>query len=167
MKAISVVITLLFVMAAGQSLAHHGRLQDHTLRATLLSYGLYGTGSAAFLRQTAHAPGSPEGIKLIEQTTVVPGVAGARFGFCVQVTGALEDGELDLDKVVRHPPTFLADGSVSTGYAHEIELMAKDGEATACLGHTFQGEADAVPGKWTIALMAADQVVVSRIFEVR
>lgn len=167
MKAISVVTALLVVMAAGQSLAHHGRLQDHTLRGTLLSYGLYGAGSAAFLRQTAHAPGNPEGINLIEKTTVVPGVAGARFGFCVQVTGALEDGELDLEKVVTHPPTFLADGSVSTGYAHEIELVAKDGEASACLGHTFQGEADAVPGKWTIALMAADQVVVSRIFEVR
>lgn len=167
MKLVTLALAIALAMASGISIAHHGRLQDHTLRGSLLSYGLYGTGSDAFLRQMAHASGNPAGIDLIEQTAVVPAMAGVRFGFCVNITGALEDGDLDLEKVVTHPPLFMQDGSVSTGYEHEIELVAKDGEATACLGHTLQSESDAVPGKWTIALMAADQIVVAKTFEVR
>jgi hypothetical protein len=153
--------------ASGLALAHHGRLQDHMLRGTILSYGIYGTGSVAFLQRTAHAPGGPAGIELVEQTTILAAQPGMRFGFCVSVTGALEDGDLDLEKVILHPPVFGADSKVSTGYEQEIELTAAGGEAIACLGHTLESEAEAVPGRWTVRLMAADQVIGEKTFELR
>jgi hypothetical protein len=153
--------------ASGLALAHHGRLQDHLLRGTILSYGNYATGSGAFLQRTAHAPGGPAGIELVEQTTIMAAQPGLRFGFCVSVTGALEDGDLDLEKVISHPPLFGADGTVSTGYVQEIELTAVGGEAIACLGHTLESPAEAVPGKWTVRLMAADQVIAEKSFELR
>lgn len=155
------------VAASGIALAHHGRLQDHLLRGTILSYGLYGTGSGAFLQRTAHAPGSAAGIELVEQTTILAAQAGLRFGFCVSVTGALEDGDLDLEKVILHPPVFGEDGAVSTAYEQEIELTVSAGEAIACLGHTLESEIEAVPGRWTVKLMAADQVIAEKIFELR
>ena len=153
--------------ANGLALAHHGRTQDHLLRGTILSYGVYGTGSAAFLQRAAHAPGGPAGIELVEQTTILTAQSGLRFGICVSVTGALEDGDLDLEKVILHPPVFGADGTVSTGYEQEIELTASGGEAIACLGHTLESETEAVPGRWTVRLMATDQVIAEKIFELR
>lgn len=153
--------------ASGLALAHHGRLQDHLLRGTILNYGVYSTGSGAFLQRAAHAPGGTAGIELIEQTSILAAQPGTRFGFCVSVTGALQDGDLDLEKVIVHPPVFGGDDKVSTGYEQEIELVAKDGEATACLGHTLENEAEAVPGRWTIRLMAADQVIAEKAFELR
>ena len=163
----SIAVVTLLAVASGLTLAHHGRLQDHMLRGTILSYGMYGTGSGAFLQRTAHAPGGPAGIELVEQTTILAAQPGMRFGFCVSVTGALEDGDLDLEKVILHPPVFGADGKVSTGYEQEIELTAAGGEAIACLGHTLESEAEAVPGRWTVRLMAADQVIAEKTFELR
>jgi hypothetical protein len=163
----SIAIVTLLALASGMALAHHGRLQDHLLRGTILSYGIYGTGSGAFLQRTAHAPGGPAGIELVEQTSILAAQPGTRFGFCVSVTGALDDGDLDLEKAVVHPPVFGADGAVSTGYEQEIELTAAGGEAIACLGHTLESEAEAVPGRWTVRLMAADQVVAEKTFELR
>ena len=160
------VVTIL-ALASGLASAHHGRLQDHLLRGTILSYGVYSTGSGAFLQRAAHAPGGPAGIELVEQTTILAAQPGTRFGFCVSVTGALEDGELDLEKVIVHPPVFGDDDQVSTGYEQEIELTATGGEATACLGHTLESDAEAVPGRWTVRLMAADQVIAEKTFELR
>lgn len=167
MKTHKLTLTVLLAVASGLALAHHGRLQDHLLRGTILSYGIYGTGSGAFLQRTAHAPGGPAGIELVEQTTILAAQPGSRFGFCVSVTGALEDGDLDLEKVILHPPVFKADGAVSTSYEQEIELTAAGGEAIACLGHTLESDADAVPGRWTVRLMAADQVIAEKTFELR
>jgi len=163
----SIAIVTLLALAGGGASAHHGRLQDHLLRGTILSYGIYGTGSGAFLQRTAHAPGGPAGIELVEQTSILAAQPGTRFGFCVSVTGALDDGDLDLEKTVLHPPVFGADGTVSTGYKQEIELTAAGGEAIACLGHTLESEAEAVPGRWTVRLMAADQVIAEKSFELR
>ncbi len=163
----SIAIVTLLAVASGLSLAHHGRLQDHLLRGTILSYGIYGTGSGAFLQRTAHAPGGPAGVELVEQTTILAAQPAMRFGFCVSVTGALEDGDLDLEKVILHPPVFGADGMVLTGYEQEIELTAAGGEAIACIGHTLEREAEAVPGRWTVRLMAADQVIAEKTFELR
>jgi len=168
MKSIgSIAVIIVLVFASGLALAHHGRLQDHLLRGTILSHGIYGTGSGAFLQRTVHAPGGPAGIELVEQTAILPAQAGLHFGFCISVTGALEDGDLDLEKVILHPPIFDADGKVSTGYRPETELVAKNGEATASLGHTIETEAEAVPGKWTVRLLAADQVIAEKTFELR
>jgi len=167
MKTHKLALTVLLVVASGLALAHHGRLQDHLLHGTILSYGIYGTGSGAFLQRTAHASGGPAGIELVEQTAILPAQPGLHFGFCVTVTGALEDGDLDLEKVILHPPVFDVDGKVSTGYGQEIELAAKDGEATACFGHTIETETEAVPGKWTVRLLAADQVIAEKTFELR
>jgi hypothetical protein len=167
MKTHKLAFTVLLALASGQALAHHGRLQDHLLRGTLLSYGIYGTGSAAFLQRATHAPGGPAGIELVEQTTILPAQPGVRFGFCVSVTGALEDGDLDLEKVIVHPPVFGTDDKISTGYEQEIELTAAGGEARACLGHTLESEAEAVPGTWIVRLMAADQVIAEKTFELR
>jgi len=164
---LTLVLALALAAASGLALAHHGRLQDHLLRGTILSYGIYGTGSGAFLQRAAHAPGGPAGIELVEQTSILAAQPGTRFGFCVSVTGALQDGDLDLEKVILHPPVFGGDDKVSTGYEQEIELVAKDGEATACLGHTLENEAEAVPGRWTIRLLAADQVIAEKAFELR
>ena len=66
-----------------------------------------------------------------------------------------------------HPPIFDTDGTVSTGYEQEIELTASGGEAIACLGHTLESETEAAPGRWTVRLMAADQVIAERAFELR
>jgi hypothetical protein len=162
-----IAVVALLALASGLAFAHHGRLQDHLLRGTILSYGSYGAGSAAFLQRAAHAPGGAAGIELVEQTTILAAQPGVRFGFCVSVTGALEDGDLDLQKVVVHPPVFGADDKVSTGYEQEIELTAAGGEAIACLGHTLESEAEAVPGRWTVRLMAADQVIAEKTFELR
>jgi hypothetical protein len=163
----SIAVVTLLALASGLALAHHGRLQDHLLRGTILSYGMYGAGSGAFLQRAAHAPGGPAGIELVEQTTILAAQPGMRFGFCVSVTGALEDGDLDLEKVILHPPVFGDDDKVSTGYEQEIELTATGGEAIACLGHTLESEAEAVPGRWTVRLMAADQVIAEKTFELR
>jgi hypothetical protein len=167
MKTDELILMVLLTVASGVAAAHHGRLQDHLLRGTILSYGLYATGSGAFLQRTAHAPGGPAGIELVEQTTILAAQPGTRFGFCVSVTGALDDGDLDLEKAVLHPPVFGADGTVSTGYKQEIELTAAGGEAIACLGHTLESEAEAVPGRWTVRLTAADQVIAEKSFELR
>jgi len=164
---LTLVLSLALAAASGLALAHHGRLQDHLLRGTILSYGIYGSGSAAFLQRAAHAPGGPAGIELVEQTTILAAQSGTRFGFCVSVTGALDDGDLDLEKAVVHPPVFRADDTVSTGYEQEIELTAAAGEAIACLGHTLESAAEVVPGKWTVRLMAADQVIAEMTFELR
>jgi len=167
MKTHKLALTVLLALASGLGLAHHGRLQDHLLRSTILSYGIYGTGSGAFLQRTAHASGGPAGIELVEQTTIMAAQPGLRFGFCVSVTGALEDGDLDLEKVILHPPVFGTDGTVSTSYEQEIELTAAGGAAIACLGHTLESETEAVPGRWTVRLMAADQVIAEKSFELR
>jgi hypothetical protein len=167
MRTHKLTLTALLVVASGLTAAHHGRMQDHLLRGTILSYGIYGTGSGAFLQRAAHAPGGPAGIELVEQTTILAAQPGSRFGFCVSVTGALEDGDLDLEKVILHPPVFKADGTVSTSYEQEIELTAAGGEAIACLGHTLESEAEAAPGRWTVRLMAADQVIAEKTFELR
>lgn len=167
MKTHKLTLAMLLAVASGLAAAHHGRLQDHTLRGTILDVGIFRTASAAFQQRVAHAAGGPAGIELIEATAILPARAGTRFGFCVSITGALEDGELDLVKVVSHPPLFTADGQVSTGYEQEIELIAAGGEATACIGHALESEIAALPGRWTIALMAADQVVASQDFELR
>jgi hypothetical protein len=167
MKTLKLGLPFLLMVASGLAVAHHGRLQDHLLRGTILNYGIYTAASEAFLKRATHVPGSPAGIELVEQTTILPGQSGLHFGFCVSVAGALEDGDLDLIKVVSHPPVFSADGSISTGYEQEIELAAAGGEATACIGHTLESEAEAVPGKWTVALMAADQVIAEKTFELR
>lgn len=166
-SSMSIAAVTLLALASGLAAAHHGRLQDHLLRGTILSYGIYSTGSGAFLQRTAHAPGGPAGIELIEQTSILAAQPGSRFGFCVSVTGALDDGDLDLEKVVVHPPVFEADGTVSTSYEQEIELTAAGGEAIACLGHTLETGAEAVPGRWTVRLMAADQVIAEKTFELR
>lgn len=163
----SIAVVTLLALASGLAAAHHGRLQDHLLRGTILSYGVYGTGSGAFLKRAAHAPGGPAGIELVEQTAILAAQPGLHFGFCVSVTGAPEDGDLDLEKVILHPPVFGADGTVSTGYEQEIELNAAGGEAIACLGHTLENETEAVPGRWTVRLMAADQVIAEKTFELR
>ncbi len=166
MKSItSIALVTLLALVSGPALAHHGRMQDHLLRGTILGYGIYGTGSAAFLRRAAHAPGGPAGIELIEQTTILAAQPGLRFGFCVSVTGAMEDGDLDLEKAILHPPVFVADGTVSTGYEQEVELTASGGEAIACLGHTLESESEAVPGRWVVRLMAADQVIAEKTFD--
>ncbi len=167
MKTYKLALTMLLAVASGLALAHHGRLQDHLLRGTILSYGIYGTGSGAFLQRTAHAPGGAAGIELVEQPCILAAQPGTRFGFCVSVPGALEDGDLDLEKAILHPPVFGADGKVSTGYEQEIELTANGGEAIACLGHTLENETEAVPGRWTVRLMAADQVIAEKTFELR
>ncbi len=161
-SSMSIAVVAMLAFASGLASAHHGRLQDHLLRGTILSYGIYGTGSGAFLQRAAHVPGGPAGIELVEQTSILAAQPGTRFGFCVSVTGALEDGDLDLEKVILHPPIFGADGTVSTGYEQEIELMASGGEAIACLGHTMESQAEAVPGRWTVRLMAADQVIAEK-----
>ena len=168
MKSItSIALVTLLALANGLALAHHGRTQDHLLRGTILSYGIYGTGSAAFLQRAAHAPGGPAGVELVERTAILAAQPGLRFGFCVSVTGAMEDGDLDLEKVILHPPAFGADGTVSTGYEQEIELTASGGEAIACLGHTLESESEAVPGRWTVRLMAADQLIAEKTFDLR
>lgn len=167
MKAHKRTLTLVLALASGLAAAHHGRLQDHTLRGTILDYGIYRTASTAFQQRVAHAAGAPAGIELVETTAILPARAGIRFGFCASVTGALEDGELELTKVVSHPPLFTGDGRVSSGYEQEIDLVAAGGEATACVGHALESEDEALPGRWTVALMAADQVVASRVFELR
>jgi hypothetical protein len=167
MKTHKLVLTVLLAAISGLALSHHGRLQDHTLRGTILHSGIYRTASDAFQQRVAHAAGGLAGIELIEQTSILSARPGMRFGFCVSVTGALEDGDLDLMKVVSHPPLFTGDGKVSTGYEQEIELVAAGGEATACVGHALESEAEALPGRWTVALMAADQVVAERTFELR
>jgi hypothetical protein len=167
MKAYKLAFTCLLAALSGLAAAHHGRLQDHTLRGTILDYGIYRTASAAFQQRVTHAAGAPAGIELVEATAILPARAGIRFGFCVSVTGVLEDGELDLVKVVSHPPLFTGDGRVTTGYEQEIELIAAGGEATACIGHALESEFAALPGRWTIALMAADQVVAAQVFELR
>ena len=69
--------------------------------------------------------------------------------------------------MILHPPVFAADGTVSTSYEQEIELTAAGGEAIACLGHTLESETEAAPGRWTVRLMAADQVIAEKIFELR
>lgn len=166
-KAVAVAVSAVLVAVSGLAPAHHGRLRDHLLRGTILGFGIYTTASEAFLKRTAHAPGTPAGAELVERTLIVPALAGTRFGFCVSVTGALADGDLDLVKVVSHPPLFNADGSVSTGYEQEIELTATAGEALACIGHTIENSDEALPGRWTVALMAADQVVAAKTFELR
>ncbi len=166
-KMLTLMSIAVLLASGGLALAHHGRLQDHLLRGTILSYGLYGTGSGAFLQRAAHAPGGPAGIELVEQTTILAAMPGSRFGFCVSVTGALEDGVLDLEKVVFHPPVFGPDGTVSTGYEQEIELTAAGGEAIACLGHTLESGYEAARGRWTVRLMAADQVIAEKTFELR
>ena len=163
----SIAVVTLLALASGLASAHHGRLQDHLLRGTILSYGVYSTGSGAFLQRAAHAPGGPGGIELVEQTSILAARPGTRFGFCVSVTGALDDGDLDLEKVILHPPLFGGDDKVSNGYEQEIELTATGGEAIACLGHTLESEAEAVPGRWTVRLMAADQVIAEKTFELR
>jgi Domain of unknown function (DUF3859) len=167
MKTHKLAFTFLLAALSGLAVAHHGRLQDHTLRGSILDYGIYRTASDAFHQRVAHAAGAPAGIELVEQTSILPARAGVRFGFCASVTGVLEDGDLDLLKVVSHPPLFEADGRVSTGYEQEIELVAAGGEAMACVGHALESEAEALPGRWTVALMAADQVVAAREFELR
>lgn len=167
MKACNLALTVLLAAVSGLAVAHHGRLQDHTLRGTILHSGIYRTASEAFHQSVAHAAGAPAGIELVEWTTILPARAGVRFGFCASVTGVLEDGDFDLVKVVSHPPLFDADGRVSTGYEQEIELVAAGGEAAVCVGHALESEAEALPGRWTVALMAADQVVAGMAFELR
>ena len=166
-SSMSIAVVTVLALASGLASAHHGRLQDHLLRGTILSYGVYSAGSGAFLQRAAHAPGGPDGIELIEQTSILAAEPGVRFGFCVSVTGALEDGDLDLEKVIVHPSVFGDDDKVSTGYEQEIELTAAGGEVTACLGHTLESNDEAVPGRWTVRLMAADQVIAEKTFELR
>jgi hypothetical protein len=48
MKTHELALTVLLTVASGLAFAHHGRLQDHLLRGTILSYGIYGTGSGRF-----------------------------------------------------------------------------------------------------------------------
>ena len=155
-----VLILLLFV--AGAAAAHHGRLQEHLLSAQVISAGRYADATAGFVRTAAHSAVDRSAV-LVEETDRVPLRLGERFGFCFELTGFLEDGEADLQKIVTHPSVAVDDRAID-GYVDTIELSVINGGAAGCIGHAVDTDRELIPGKWTIGLGAGETTLVERTF---
>lgn len=158
-------IVVLLALSAAVALAHHGRVQEHLLKADITSFGRYADTGGGFVRTAGHAPVRGQE-KLLETTEIVPLRVGERFGFCFEVGGFLEDGEADLQKIVTHPEVVL-DGRKVEGFVQEVELEVAGGRATGCIGHTLDSAEDLIPGRWTVALGAGETTLAARKFELR
>ncbi|HUF21611.1 MAG TPA: DUF3859 domain-containing protein [Burkholderiales bacterium] len=153
---------LFLALVAGAAFAHHGRMQEHLLNVQVLSAGRYAETSAGFVRTSGHVEiGAP--VAPIEQTDRISLRTGERFGFCFQVSGFLEDGDADLQKIVTHPVVTAGDSTVS-GYVGTIELNVIGGRAEGCIGHTLESGADLIAGRWTIALGGGETTLAERSF---
>lgn len=159
---LSVTLIAIFMVGAGAALAHHGRLQEHLLSAQVISAGRYTQADAGFVRTAAHAIVGRSAL-LLEETDRVPIRPGERFGFCFEVVGFLEDGEVDVQKIVTHPAVAIDERTLD-GYVETIELNVINNRASGCIGHALDAEVDFVPGKWTIALGAGETTLVERSF---
>lgn len=159
------IVVLASLVASGVALAHHGRVQEHLLKAEVSSFGRYAGTGGGFIRTAGHAPVSAED-RLMETTDRIPLRIGERFGFCFEVTGFLEDGEVDLQKIVSHPAVNVGGRKVN-GFVQEVELEVGGGKATGCIGHALVSEPDLIAGRWTIALGAGETTLAARSFEVR
>ncbi len=155
------IAALVLALASGAGLAHHGRLQEHLLSAKVLSAGRYAQHTEGFVRTATHAAAGAL-VAPFEETARIPLRAGERFGFCFEAEGFLDDGEVDLQKIVTHPPAVVA-GRVADGYVNEVELIAAGGTARGCIGHTMAAD-ERRAGEWTIALGAGETTLVSRRF---
>ncbi|MEX0960041.1 MAG: hypothetical protein WDZ63_12205 [Burkholderiales bacterium] len=157
---------LLFALAAGAAgaaFAHHGRMQEHLLKVEVLGSGVYAQASEGFVRTAGHARADSRAV-LVRPGDRVARVAGEQFGFCFEVSGFLEDGEVDLQKIITHPPVPAGNQAVS-GYVSTIELDVAGGRARGCIGHTLEG-GDLVAGRWVVALGAGETTLAERSFTV-
>ncbi|HZP92851.1 MAG TPA: DUF3859 domain-containing protein [Burkholderiales bacterium] len=142
--------------------AHHGRLQEHLLKVDVTSAGRFAAGGEGFVRTAGQAPVRGTAA-LLEATDRVPLRIGERFGFCFEVSGFLEDGEGELQKIVTHPAVAVGGARVE-GFVQEIALDVTGGKASACIGHTLATAQDLIPGRWTIALGAGETTLAERAF---
>lgn len=160
----SIVVSALLV-TTGVALAHHGRVQEHLLKAEVTSFGRYADTGGGFIRTAGHAQVHGQD-RLLEATLEIPLRIGERFGFCFEMSGFLEDGEADLQKIVTHPAVKRAGRSVD-GFVQEVELQVVNGKASGCIGHALDAEQDLIAGTWTIALGAGETTLAERSFELR
>jgi hypothetical protein len=165
MKALRLTLPIFLAAASGLALAHHGRVQEHLLKAEITSFGRYAGTGGGFIRTAGHAPVSG-GERLLKTTDRIPLRIGERFGFCFEVSGFLEDGEVDLQKIVTHPVANIG-GRAVDGFVQEVELKVAGGKATGCIGHALDSEPDLIAGRWTIALGAGETTLAERSFELR
>ncbi|MGH8629735.1 MAG: DUF3859 domain-containing protein [Burkholderiales bacterium] len=140
-------------------------MQEHLLKAEITSFGRYVDTGGGFIRTAGHAPVRAQE-KLLETTGLVPLRIGERFGFCFEVSGFLEDGEVDLQKIVTHPAVAVG-GHTVEGFAQEVELEVSAGRAAGCIGHSLDSGQDLVSGRWTVALGAGETTLAERSFELR
>jgi hypothetical protein len=161
----SLAVIMVLTLASAFALAHHGRVQEHLLKAEVSSSGRYAGSGGGFVRTAGHALVGSED-RLLETTDQIPLRLGERFGFCFEVTGFLEDGEVDLQKIVTHPAARPGESRFE-GFVQEVELRVVGGKAGGCIGHALASERDLIAGRWTIALGAGETTLVERSFELR
>jgi len=155
-------IVVILLATSGLALAHHGRVQEHLLKAEVSSFGRYAGTGGGFIRTAGHSADD----RLVETTDRIPLRIGERFGFCFEVTGFLEDGEVDLQKIVTHPSAQSGERKFE-GFVQEVELQVVGGKAAGCIGHSLESERDLIAGRWTIALGAGETTLLERSFELR
>jgi hypothetical protein len=160
-----VAVATLLALAGGLALAHHGRLQEHLLNAEITSFGRYTDTGGGFVRTAGHAMVRGHDT-LLETTQEIPLRIGERFGFCFEVSGFLEDGEADLQKLVTHPTMKTGERTVN-GFVQEVELEVVAGKAAGCIGHALDSAQELMAGSWTIALGAGETTLAERSFELR
>ncbi len=158
-------VAMIVLLASGLALAHHGRVQEHLLKAEIKSSGRYTDTGGGFIRTAGHAPVRGQE-KLLETTAQIPLRIGEHFGFCFELTGFLEDGEADLQKIVTHPAKSVG-GRTIEGFVQEVELEVMAGKAAGCIGHAVESEQDLVAGRWTVALGAGETTLAERVFELK
>ena len=156
---------VLLALSGAAALAHHGRVQEHLLKADITSFGRYAGTGGGFVRTAGHAAVRGQE-RLLETTEHIALRIGERFGFCFEVSGFLEDGEADLQKIVTYP-AVLAGGRTVEGFVQEVELAVVGGRAAGCIGHGLDSAQDLIPGRWTIALGAGETTLATRTFELR
>lgn len=162
-SVINGVVAMLLVATSALAFAHHGRLQEHLVSARVLSAGRYGADAEGFVRASAHVAASRIAAP-IAQGDRIQLTPGERFGFCFEVDGFLEDGEVDLQKIVTHPAIEI-DGRRVDGYADTIEVAVAGGKARGCIGHTLAAD-EWIAGVWTIGLGFGETTLLERRFVV-
>ena len=116
---------------------------------------------------TSGATRIPSGFPAITpQTNRIPAKAGVAFGMVYEISGlTAKDGEeVEIVKVVTHPPMTKPDGSVSKGFIFLEKVPVKAGRAWAFTGYSLDHNYELVTGDWTFEMRYARKPVVKQTF---
>jgi hypothetical protein len=138
----------------------------------IVSHGIYVFSDNAL---TVKTPETTSGITrvpeskpvLVTETNRVAAKIGTRFGIVYYIVHLpVNDGYVDITKVVTHPAIKKPDGSTMTGFTTTEKQFVKDGQLVGWTGYGFDHDYELAPGQWTFAIMFEGQPLCKQEFTV-